>query len=591
MADVRLNGLDFDEIKENLKTYLKGQTEFSDYNFDGSAMSTLLDVLSYNTHYNSYYLNMVFNELFIDTAQKRSSVVSRAKELGYTPYSCKAATALVNLEIIAPDSPPWVVIPRGTIFVGRDLENIEYQFVTTESRVVERVNNQYVAENLEIKEGSLYNFTYTVTEQNKNKPFEIPNADVDLGTLVVTVKDDAGSQISYTYNLAENIEDIKSSTQAYFVQENNYGNFEIYFGNGIIGNALLPGNIVNMSYLVTNKAAANGIAIFSLDAIGSYSVIVTPSSRAFGGTEKESIELVRFNSTKHYMSRNRAVTTKDYEALIMGNFPDVETVKVWGGEDNDPVRYGSVFVSVKPVTSYVYPQSYLETVIKSFLNKKKLVTTEIFFRQPEYIYITVNSIVTIDPLKTTGNLDDFKISLIDSIQNYFDNELEKFDKNFFFSKFTTYLDNISPAIKSNLTSVALQKRFNPVLGSTKFYKVEFRNPIKPGTVKSSLFKDNTQTTTCRIKDVPKTSDSGDVHLYNQSGALMVSNVGTVDYSTGTINLQIRIDDTFMNPDTVYVDATPFYQDIQTELFNIITYNNASLNNVIDIGSGINITIR
>lgn len=599
---VRISDLDFDKIKDNLKNYLQGQSEFSDYNFEGSALSTVLDVLSYNTHYNSYYLNMAFNELFLDTAVKRSSIVSRAKELGYTPYSCKAATAVVDIIIDATDNPNVITLLRdinsGAQFTGYDNNQEPYRFIPAETYVTEiNEDGKYIFKDVILKEGRLGYMKYVYNSiSNPNSIFELPHDDIDLSTLIVSVKTNEGSSVSLTYQRADTIEEVTGSSLVYFIQENQYGVFEMYFGNNVIGRQLENGNVIEVDFLITNKAAANGIKSFFVDGglINGYDAYILPKSAAFGGSEKETDSQIKMNAPKHYLARNRAVTALDFQSLIMSEFSDVEDVKVWGGENNTPKKYGYVFVSMKPVDSFNYPISYLNSLVHEFLKKKKMLTTNIEFVQPDYLYVTVDTKVTYDQNKTTFSGNEFKLIIASQIQNnYFNYQLEKFDTNFYHSKLVQFIDNLSPAILSNLTTIKLQRRIYPTAGTKDTYDISFWNSLLPGTVKSTKYLDARYSTTKLVyfADSKIDEEVGNINLYDSEFNSVIEKIGSINYKTGAIIIdQLVANNTYNDPETIYIDATPVQFDITTSQNLIITANKAIQQVGVGLNNGINITV-
>ena len=336
--------LDFDTIKGNLKTYLKGQTEFTDYDFEGSGMSVLLDTLSYNTHYNAFMANMAANEMFLDTAVKRNSVTSHAKALGYTPTSATAPTAYVDVTVNDANTAS-IVMPAGYAF-NTTISGVTYQFVNTTSRTLQPTAGVYVFSNVDIHEGSWVTTKYTVNLTDADQRFILNNDNVDVSTLLVQVVNSASDSTTTTYTKANNLVEVKSSTTAYFIQETLEGEWEVYFGDGVVGKALVDGNIVQLSYVVTNGTAANGAKTFtaSNNISGFANIAVSTVTAAADGSIPENVDTIKFNAPFSYAAQNRTVTASDYKAIIPQLYSNVKALAVWGGEYNSPAVYGKVYV-------------------------------------------------------------------------------------------------------------------------------------------------------------------------------------------------------------------------------------------------------
>ena len=354
---LRITELDFDGIKNNLKNYLRSQSEFQDYDFEGSGMSVLLDVLAYNTHYMGYYLNMVGNEMFMDTAQLRSSILSHAKNINYLPGSKRGAKTLVNVLVTPSNSEDNVatslVLSKYSNFLGEDIDGINYNFVTTDSTTVGVVANTATFTNVAIKQGQPATISFVVdSTENPKYLFELPQPNVDTSTIKVLVQESSSNGTTTTYTQASNYLTLDSSSTVYFLQEGIGGLFQIYFGDDILGKKLKNGNIVIVSYVVTQgTAAADANNFVLMNTISGYSNVTVQSvTSATQGSEKESIASIKFQAPKSYSAQNRAVTKEDYITAIQQNkegYP-LEAVSVWGGEQNDPPVYGQVFIAIKP---------------------------------------------------------------------------------------------------------------------------------------------------------------------------------------------------------------------------------------------------
>ena len=358
---LKVTELDFDTIKSNLKNFLRQQSEFSDYDFDGAGLSVLIDLLAYNTHYNAYYLNMVANEAFLDTALLRDSVVSHAKTFGYTPYSKRAS--LASIDVVANSSTATIstlTIPRGFSFLSNQIDGKAYNFTVLEDTTVTKANNQYVFEGLEIYEGQLITYQFVHSElSNPKQIFILPDSGIDTETIQVQVSPTTSNTSITTYNRATEILDVSANSNVFFLQENRNGNYEIYFGNDVLGKKLPDGAVLAVSYLVTNGDAANKANNFIAtdvltDDLGETlpTILVNPVSAAAGGAERETVDEIKFASPLQYATQNRLVTKNDYQSYIKKNYPSIDSLSVWGGEDETPPVYGKVLISLKPKENY-----------------------------------------------------------------------------------------------------------------------------------------------------------------------------------------------------------------------------------------------
>jgi len=493
MANARLqiSDLDFDQIKTNLKTYLKQQSQFQDYDFEGAGLNILLDILAYNTHYNSYYLNMVANESFLDTAVLRDSVVSHAKTLGYTPYSTTAPRAIVNVTVESgTTTPDTLTIPKGSTFASNLIDNISYNFVALEQQTATKANTSFVFENLNIYEGSLVNYDFTYSQlSNPKSIFVLPDANIDTSTIKVSVSPNAGNTFSETYTQVTEVLDITSESAAYFLQESKNGNYEIYFGDDVVGKALTDGCIVSVEYLTTNGTAANQANGFINAAlIGVYSnVVVDVVDVASGGAIRESVDSIKYSAQAQYATQNRLVTVKDYESYIKSHYPSIDAISVWGGEDETPKVFGRVFISLKPKANYYLSETEKQRIITEIINPKAIVSVAAEIRSPEYLYLLVNSIVQYDPKKTTLDAETLKTQIKNSIISYKNTNLNTFGAYFVLSDFQDYaISTVSDSILGSEASVRVQKRFTPKLNEASNYLIKFNAQLHRGTSTNKL---------------------------------------------------------------------------------------------------------
>lgn len=492
---IRITELDFATIKDNLKTFMQAQPEFSDYNFDGSGLSVLLDVLAYNTHYMGYYMNMMANEMFIDTAQLRASVVSHAKLLGYTPRSRVASQAVLDIsfEEVPGGSNSAMTLPKFTKFTATPLNGTAYSFVTVEQRVATKnVDGYFNFDSVEIKEGNPVSYVFTYDAQtNEKQVFVLPDEGVDTATLSVQVQKSVDNLLLETFELATDSTSVVSTAPVYYLEENREGRYQISFGDGILGKALDDGNIVIVSYVVTSGDAANGIRIFTLsdNPLPGATVSVTTLTESSSGSQAETTEQVKFTAPKAFISQNRAVTKNDYEALINRNYPYFDSVAVWGGEENVPPVYGKIFFSVKPRGNYEVTQSEVQYMKDEVLAPISVLTVTPEYIAPDYNYMNFIVDVVYDPRKTTKTAGGIQTSVYNAVLDFADTYLDTFNNTFRMSKLVRAVDDADPSIENNSIKVVIEKRFRPLLNQAKSYRVDFYVPLKKGTSLDRLYSE------------------------------------------------------------------------------------------------------
>jgi hypothetical protein len=487
---INVTNLDFNQIKTNLKTFLQSQDILKDYNYDGSALSVLLDTLAYNTQYNAYYLNMVANEMFLDTAIQRASVVSHAKQLGYVPTSARAPSASINLKINqVTDSS--LTLPKFTNFLSEAIDGVNYNFVTTDSTTVNVSANTANFNSVTIKQGLPVTYNFTVDSiQNPKYTFVIPDTNADTSSLQVSVRESSSNNQYQIYNLATNYLTLSGDSEVYFLQENVNGYYEIYFGNGVLGKQLNDGNIVTLSYIITNGLAAAGANSFVLmDSISGYSntTLYSVSSASQGG-DKESIESVRFQSPKNYAAQSRAVTKEDYITAIQQNDLgySFDAVNVWGGQENDPPVYGQVFASVKPAGAYSLTLTQKQKLVEEVIKPISVLTVVPTLVDPDYTYIQITANVYYDPKKTSLTSNQIKENVKTAIYNLAQTSLNTFNSTFVATDFTDAINYSDPSIITNEISLQLQKKFYPNLNTPTTYKFYYGAPLKKGMFLSGV---------------------------------------------------------------------------------------------------------
>lgn len=589
---INVSELDFDQIKANLKDYLRGQSEFSDYDFEGSGLSILLDILSVNTHYNALYNNFAINELFLDSATKRNSIVSRANELGYIPHSASCSQAVINITVTntsTPIPPTAITIPKKTPF-SSTVNGVGYTFYTTEDiTALNNGFNVYTFSNVVIKEGTPLTYKYTVSDGAR---YIVPNSSVDLSTLIVKVQDNSSSSNFITFNRSDTVLGVNSSSNVYFIKEIENELYEITFGDGVIGKALSSGNIVHIEYFSCRKDEPNGSKVFIYNGSSLFggTVTLTTVSPAFNGGGIESIDSIKYNAPRYYTTQNRAVTTEDYKTLIYNGFPDAQAVSVWGGENNTPPVYGKTFICVKPKNAEALTptqQSYIATEI---LGPRSVVSIIPEFVAPEYIKIGLNVNIYYNAKETSRSASDIKTLIQQTISNYNATDLMKFEGIFRHSKLSRLIDMTEPSIVSNITKPIIRREISPKYDTYADYTVNLINPIyTEGVAEQALtstgFYHYGATEIHYLED----DGLGNIKLYYRTSTgsaetikIVEPKIGTIDYATGTIKIKnLRI--TGIVGDELNLIIKPDSSDIvsaYTQLA-VIDFNNVSINVIAD----------
>jgi len=542
---LRVTELDFDTIKQNLKTFLNQQSEFTDYDFEGSGLSVLLDVLAYNTHYNAYYLNMVANESFLDTALLRDSVISHAKLLGYVPYSRKAPRANINFTVSSSsNTSATVTIPKGFRFLSNQIDGVSYGFVTLAETTVTKSNTSFIFLNLPIYEGQFVTYSSVYNQAtNPKQIFTIPDDSVDTSTITVSVQPSSTNTASELYTLATSASEATTSSQVFYLQESKNGLYDVYFGNDVIGKSISDGSIVSISYLVTNGMIANKANNFVAtgrltDSLGNIlsGFTINPVAEAAGGAERETVDEIKFSAPLQFTTQNRLVTYKDYESFIKKNYPAVDSVSVWGGENETPPTYGVVHIALKPKTNYYLSDTEKQRIIDEIITPKAVVAVQTVIRDPEYLYLLISSDVTYDPKKTILTSDQLKSGIRSSILSYKTTYLDKFDSKFILSKVQDAVDSTdSNAIVGSQVVARVQKRFKPSTDQSKPYFIYFNVPLHRGTISnkmtSTFFTVEDSTGTDRVVQFEEIPQS-----YSGISAINVTNPGQGFISAPTVTI-------------------------------------------------------
>ncbi len=535
-----VSDFDFDNIKANLKTFLQNQPEFSDYNFEGSGFSVLLDTLAYNTHYLGFNANMFVNESYLDSADIRKNVVALAKAIGYTPSSVKAPMAEVDI-LINNASGSSVLMNKGTTFTTT-VDGTGYNFLTNEDITITPASGVYKFSGVNLYEGTLVTFKYTVDSADVDQKFLIKNINADTSTLKVTVQNSVSDSTLNTYTLATGLRDLDNTSKVYFLQETDNGKFEVYFGDGVIGNKLEDGNIVILDYIVTNKDEANGASSFELGSnIGGFSnVTITTKSDAQGGSEAETKESIRFNAPLQYTSQDRAVTATDYESIVKTLYPNALSVSAWGGEDDETPVYGVVKVSIKAASGSTLTEATKASIVKGLI-PYNVASVRPQIVDPETTSVLLTSNVKYDKKGTSKTGDTLKTDIITAITNYNATTLQKFDGVFRFSKLTGLIDDVDTSILSNITTINMRKSFTPTIASSTKYDIYFRNAVynphsgHVSVLSSTGFKVSGSNEEMFLDD---DSDGNVRRYYLVSGVKTYANntQGTINYATGQVTL-------------------------------------------------------
>jgi hypothetical protein len=549
---LQLTSIDFDGIKSDLKTFLSNQTDLGDYNYESSTMQIMLNLLAYNTYKNAFYLNMVGNEMFLDSAQVRNNVVSRAKMLGYTPRSSQGSTATIKLTVTPDDTPNNITIPALTQFVST-IDGIQYVYVNPEARVINANSSGAYSANLNITEGRPFTYRFDVSEASPVR-YVIPNQNVDTRSISVKVQESSSNTSQTTWINATDFTAVTGNTYAFFINENDDGKYEIKFGDNAVGKGLTNGNIVVADYRICSGTLTQGANTFATPtSIDGYSNInVQTVTAATGGSEQESIASVKFNAPRNYQAQNRAVTTGDYEALIRNNFGDIGAVSVWGGQENNPPTYGKVFLSVKPNTGFFVSQTRKNDIETYLANKNVLsITPEVV--DPTYKFIVPTVRVRYNPNITSSTAGAIVSTIGNKLIQYELSDLVSFSKDYVSSELIRQIYPANEAISSIEIDLKMMKNFIPITTAPTTYNIPFNSSLlnisggitlsvtpqahtgRGLTITSSAF-----TYESNIASYFDDDGFGNVRVYyfDESNIRIYTNktAGTVDYDTGLVTL-------------------------------------------------------
>ena len=550
MPYTQVANLDFEDIKASLKDYMRAQTDFTDYDFDGSALSTLIDTLAYNTYYTAFNTNMVVNELFIDSATLRDNVVAIAKQLGYRPKSATSPTAYVSFTVTYtnPTTDTELLLKKGTGFIS-SYDNNVYQYVVTDDVKAQVINNVATFTNIEVKEGTQLVNTFTVNTSLKSQRFILDNPNIDTNTIRVKVFPTGGS-FSEPYLVADNILGVDATSKVFFLDEIEDQRYEILMGDGVLGKKLENNARIEVSYLTTAGPESNGVRTFVFSGVlenpngvspSAFTTSITSTTASAGGEEIESTQKIKYTAPKAYGTQDRAVTADDYEAIVRQVYPATSDIIIFGGEDQEPPEYGKVFIALKPKDA-----SYLTSLTKKSIvdQLKKFVVASVEPRliDPSILFVELTSKIYYNGSMTDQTPSQIRDKVIGGVQSYLDtSDTEKFNGKFRYSKMVGVIDDADKSINSNLTSVTMRKDFYPSLNSTFYYEVCFQNAFDKDCDDPILSSTGFRVTEYPNFDVYVEDRDGKIVLYRLDSVtgekvVLDSDIGDIDYVKGELKM-------------------------------------------------------
>jgi hypothetical protein len=578
---INVTSLNFDAIKTSMKTYIQAKPEFTDYNFEGSTISMLLDLLAYNTYQNAFYTSMIGNEMFLDSAQLRDSVASRAKMLDYVPRSARGASTTLNVVITPTGAPNTVTVAKNSQF-SATLDGESYKFVTPQAYTFSS-NDSYTG-NITITEGRPVTHRFTVSS-NSPVRYILPNENVDTTSITVDVQTSVGNLSSVRYNLASDITQVQANSAVYFLQEVEDSQYEIYFGDNVIGKKPDDNNIVIANYRICNGTLGNDISSFtSPSTLGGFSAFTTTvNASTSGGADKESIDSIKFNAPKNYDTQNRAVLSEDYKRIILRDNGDLQSVSVWGGEENTPAVYGKVFISIKPVNGFTI-SSQRKTEIRTELKKYNVLSIDPEFVDASFLYIKPTIAVRYNSRATTLSAVAVQTKVTNAIINFENTKLGTFDSNRFrYSQFIQSIDAADSSIVSNLTLITIERRFVPSLTTSSTYNINFNNALNHPhaghkyIISSSAFTYQNQT--CYFDD----DGNGNLRIYyllNSTRVYLNQTAGLVNYISGLVTVSSFLPTAFVGS-ALSIFADPTNNDVNAVRNQILLIAGATVSIVDD----------
>jgi hypothetical protein len=583
-ASFNLTTLDFDEIKSNLKSFMVSKPQFNDVNFEGSNINVLLDVLSYNTYLNSFYLNMVASEMFLDSAQLRSSVLSHAKSLNYVPRSNRSARALVNITITPTSNTSSVEIPFGTEFSSRVGSNT-YVFTTNQDIIITSETGVFSINGLPVYEGAYSEDVFVVDSANLTQRYILTNKDIDTTSLKVIVSENSGSNL-YNYEVRSSLFDVSSDTAVCFLQPTDNDQYEIVFGTGIAGRPPSDNALVFALYRVSNADLPNGASVFvPTGAIDGHSnLVVATALSATDGETRESIESIKFNAPRYYQTQERAVTANDYRVLMEAAFPEITAINVYGGEDADPPRYGTVVISLAVAGSSTIPENK-KVEYTEYIRRRASVSSEPIFVEPAYLKIDIDILARYNTGSTVLSPLDIEERIRTAILNYNNTELNNFGVTLRYSRLVSVIDGADDSIISNDLYVKPYIAFNPSLNTTSNYVFKYYNEFirMPYSDRVHIYEDEHtisstpflfQGNLCTVED----DGLGKLRFVQVSGSnhlVIRNNVGTVDYTNGVVELINFLPSSYIGNE-IKIYALPLQKDITASRNQILRIQNTDI---------------
>ena len=586
-TNLKVTELDFADIKENLKAFLKQQTEFNDYDFDGSGMSVLLDVLAYNTHYNAMNAHFALNEAFLDSAQIRGNVVTRAKLLGYVPRSILSPRATVTITVdVSGESgtiPTTLTLPRGTklkTLIGGE----EFQYVVLDNHTAPLESNKFIFSNITICEGSFREIKYRVDNDIENQKFQLSDDHADTSTLRVRVQENEESTAFDIYTKFESLSTVNEETKTYYLQQNSNEYFEIYFGDGVTGFKPTNNNIVTLDYVITKGDESNGAGdavnsttgFSAVDNVGGFSTItILTNALSAGGVEEETSESIRFNAPLTFTSQNRAVTADDYAAIIKKSFANIDSISTWGGEDQDPPEYGRAYIAIKPLLSQTLTEDEKSEITGVILKGKNVVSITPEIVDPNFTNLELDVFFKYNPNLTDRSSTDLQTVVRDTIKDYNFNNLNKFDGVFRHSELLRKIDNSDPSILNSTVRPRMFQNITPVNNALNNFDLVFTSPFFQSgdstsfVLNSTAFKINSED--CFFGDIPIAgSTTRQVIVYKKvagANVTVIANAGTLDVPNGKITLNSFQPDT---TDVIRLTLTPNSLDLAPKRDQLLT---------------------
>ena len=568
---INVTELDFDKIKAGIKEFISAKNEFTDYDFEGSTISHLIDTLAYNTYQNAFYSSMVGNEMFLDSAVLRDSVVSRAKMLNYVPTSATGSFTTANVTITPTGSPDSVTIDKNTQW-SSTIDGVQYLWVTPEAYTFSSTAGY--AGQITIREGRPVTHKFTVSTSNPVK-YILPNKNIEKASISVDVQASSTDTSVTTYTLADDILAVTANSNVFFVQETSSLETEVYFGDGVVGNAPDNGNIITVGYRIVNGTKTNGVGTFTKPSSlgGSTNYTITYNANTSGGQELETIESIKFNAPKNFEVQNRAVLAEDYRRIILKLNTDIQTIRVWGGQDNVPPVYGKIYISANPKTGTLLTTTQKNAIVNQ-LKDYNVLAVEPEFIDAKYLYVSPAITVNWDSRLTTLSASEVRSKVITAINNFETTNMGTFEnERFRYSRFIDVIDECDTSIKSNLTTIAIKKIFAPNFTTSTKYTIDFDSAVTASTLKSTWF-------TFSGKSAKMNDDgAGNVRIYylgsDDSINYLDSSAGTIDYGTGVITLT-SFSPTAATNNEITITVTPTKRDVTVEKYQLMLLKDTSI---------------